>query len=1045
MKEVSQFFEYLCDLCDPEKEGKNATLRILGLSLTNNVIEILGQEIEKFPGLLNIASNNYTRGLLRNAVTTNVLVFSQTIRGILNLISTMSPYIHEQIECFILCFLRISEAKTSSNEHQELILEMFQELFRDPEFISFLYIQYDCNEQSFDLFEGICKFLSKNSFPLKEGEPINVKQILSLQCLLNILHCISERSSDENKLTQEKILELREIKNTKVKYLQCVENINNNPQKGIKSLQDLKLIKEEFDPKEFSTVLKKYSKWFTKASVSEVMKKDQNVLREYMESFDFKGLPIDEALRLLIRNFHLLGSAEVIEKITKTFATKFYEDNKETDIFENAEAAFVYTFAVTMLHSDLHNPRNISKMKLESFIKNTQYSVNLQTKKPIPREELERVYNSLLVRKFEYENSFKDEFKENVLWENILKRSQNYLKDLVIDRGIGKHMDSDMYQLIYPKIIQAIMTILEHTEDNEILEMTKQGLLDCSKIASFYKLSTVFDHLVVSLCKFTDILSISNENSVISFGNNKKAQLATKTVFTITRNYGDNLREGWKNILDFILRLYELNLLPKNILLTESFAEEVKVYSSALEKTKRERKTPTSYSFFGFFGGEEDLESKQAEEKAKLCIENCNISDLLKDAKILHEPSLEYLVKALIFKSGSFQSKDDTILSRMFCLDLLTDVSITNKDRTSKIWSYIFDHVKNLITGVIVEFEKSQKLKQELLVVMERVIISSMRFCIRLMFLDEMKNNLNQLIILLLTPNNIPSSLFKTFLPHFCSGLNVLVTNSSKYIKDTTIWSLIIDTLRIGASNKDSRSKAVEGIIQITHDIDSINLENIPNCTQAIIMIGTSNVIDMLVNFHEKMFQDKTTLSNPSQTWCKAWLSVLEGIGKLATCTDTDIRHTSLIQLQSVFLDNRVFLLPLDLIHSTFYIILFALLDQLVLVNNVQDIEETRLRAINLLAKSFLNFLNILLPNEKMNEIWSEVLVYMKKYLVDSNKSSILAEAVPELIKNLVLVLFTQNSFKEYPKLWEITKDQLEGVMPEFLKEMTNKIEEKKE
>ena len=84
-------------------------------------------------------------------------------------------------------------------------------------------------------------------------------------------------------------------------------------------------------------------------------------------------------------------------------------------------------------------------------------------------------------------------------------------------------------------------------------------------ISAHYGMSDVFDNLVISLCKFTTLLSSAEvpEQIPISFGMNLKAQLAARTVFTLAHRHGDILREGWKNILDCMLQLYRAKLLPK--------------------------------------------------------------------------------------------------------------------------------------------------------------------------------------------------------------------------------------------------------------------------------------------------------------------------------------------------------------------------------------------------------------------------------------------------------------------------------------------------
>jgi len=84
-------------------------------------------------------------------------------------------------------------------------------------------------------------------------------------------------------------------------------------------------------------------------------------------------------------------------------------------------------------------------------------------------------------------------------------------------------------------------------------------------ISAHYGMSNDFDNLIISLCKFTTLLSTADtpDNLTISFGSNPKAQLAAKTVFNLAHRHGDILREGWKNVLDCMLQLYHCKLLPK--------------------------------------------------------------------------------------------------------------------------------------------------------------------------------------------------------------------------------------------------------------------------------------------------------------------------------------------------------------------------------------------------------------------------------------------------------------------------------------------------
>ena len=47
------------------------------------------------------------------------------------------------------------------------------------------------------------------------------------------------------------------------------------------------------------------------------------------------------------------------------------------------------------------------------------------------------------------------------------------------------------------------------------------------------------------------------------YGANSKALLATRAVFSLTHKYGDILREGWRNLVECLLQLFQCRLLPQ--------------------------------------------------------------------------------------------------------------------------------------------------------------------------------------------------------------------------------------------------------------------------------------------------------------------------------------------------------------------------------------------------------------------------------------------------------------------------------------------------
>jgi len=394
------------------------------------------------------------------------------------------------------------------------------------------------------------------------------------------------------------------------------------------------------------------------------------VMRQFMDGFDFYGMRIDEALRYFISRCKISGEGQQVERIVKLLGDCYYRDNNTlfalerssstqsrvvpaVSYFTHTDQSWIMAVAIMMLHTDLHHHHNRSnRMNLDQFIVTIGYHDELRD--VIPRTELEKIYNYVRDNEFEVVTGIIDSFKNDNTWrEIIVDPSLKYFEQTFADRTeqsekdilLSYVYDMDMFQSMWGHMIMATTIILENTEDILLLELAVRGFLDSARVAATHHLHHVFDNLVITLCKFTtlldgvtppsisvinctttsqgdstypvwptnvnttttviahdgNVLSTSNNGSnlekatnspsspigmaptnntqfhqgdakvmdknraITTFGHNEKAKLACRTVFAITRKYGDNLREGWKNILDLICRMRELELLPESL------------------------------------------------------------------------------------------------------------------------------------------------------------------------------------------------------------------------------------------------------------------------------------------------------------------------------------------------------------------------------------------------------------------------------------------------------------------------------------------------
>mmetsp|Transcript_14991 Transcript_14991/g.22554 ORF Transcript_14991/g.22554 Transcript_14991/m.22554 type:complete len:436 (-) Transcript_14991:7-1314(-) len=119
---------------------------------------------------------------------------------------------------------------------------------------------------------------------------------------------------------------------------------------------------------------------------------NQKVCDALFALYDFSGKALDGALRELMMQFRLPGEAQQIDRILEKFASRYHAQNP--GVFLSADTAYVLSFSIIMLNTDLYN-QSITpdkKMTLDQFVRNNR---GINQGQDIPREVLEKLYNSV--------------------------------------------------------------------------------------------------------------------------------------------------------------------------------------------------------------------------------------------------------------------------------------------------------------------------------------------------------------------------------------------------------------------------------------------------------------------------------------------------------------------------------------------------------------------------------------------------------------------------------------------------------------------------
>jgi len=189
-----------------------------------------------------------------------------------------------------------------------------------------------------------------------------------------------------------------------------------------------------------------------------------------------------------------------------------------------------------------------------------------------------------------------------------------------------------------------------------------------------------------------------------------------------------------------------------------------------------------------------------------------------------------------------------------------------------------------------------------------------------------------------------------------------------------------------------------------------------------------------------------------SQVWRQLCLPLVSSLGRQSTNASREVRHNAISQLQRLLLGSYMIYEEKDhdQVDEIFNRVVFPLLDELlkpaVFSRDPQGMSETRLRASALLCKAFMHFeVGDTRPRVDIRLLWIQVLDLLDR-LMNTDKKDQLYEAVPESLKNVILVMNAAEILvppsaddhrdERQRTLWSATQERMDRFLPGFLAEI---------
>jgi brefeldin A-resistance guanine nucleotide exchange factor 1 len=849
--------KWLLEMVNPQTNTDQR--RAYGLTLINVALETSARMIGTVPAIAAAIGHDLCKYLLQNTQTEDVTILSLTLRVIFNLFnSSLKAHLKVQLEVFFnTIHLRIPAQETEAYEKKELVLESVVEFCSEPDLMVDLYTNYDEDLEGSDLFKQLGLFLAKGT---AKGGGYSMLDQLSLDGGVALVDSIWQRFCNPATAAEhgrgrsasgaDDTLEEDETKRDKQRMAMAAKAFNEHPRKSLPHLVGLGVIDDEKDAAQVAQFCRECN-GVDKKVLGEFMGKistpfNQEVLKEFVKTFDFTGTTLDEALRDFLVTFRLPGEAQQIDAFMCSFANRWYMGNAEK--MKHEDTAYVVAFSIIMLNTDLHND-NIKpdrKMTVEQYISmNRGIDVGGTN---VPEELLRGIYHNIKTNEIKMNPEVKtaatelDEMDDD-RWAALLRSSSSQISSVRASVGVGQEMFNTIWEPLVQSMCAGLDASLEAVvgvQQERIVFKIMQGVRRICDIADFYKLPVVVNRCLSLMCKsleaqisaLSDALGSNGAASVFR-GSGKLVLQLVDAVFSLAFGHVTVLNTSWRALLNCVLKLNSgnLKLLPSGLVELDDFVDSSgRALPSTVALLQDSQKTAGAAvdadkavgffaSIWGDEGGDDEKKAKQEQEDieatahAKLLASQCHIEELFTKSRDLPLETVKYMIDALMRCSGGdgcvpdenepasprptsqqHEMLNDELLGRVHALEWLTNVCSSNESRFDQVWPLVAQHFEHGISSVA-SASPGGSAQPSLLV--ERHVVSVLRICTMFNEYEDVDTVLATLRPL--RSKSLSISQAEILGERVTAGLLMMLKLNGPHIQQVDTWQLVFELCRMYA------------------------------------------------------------------------------------------------------------------------------------------------------------------------------------------------------------------------------------------------------
>ncbi|EPS60966.1 hypothetical protein M569_13835 [Genlisea aurea] len=634
-------FRALCKLSmkSPPKDAADPQAmkgKIVALELLKILLENAGAIFRTSERFLDAIKQYLCLSLLKNSASTLMIVFQLSCSIFISLVSRFRAGLKAEIGVFFpMIVLRVLENVAHPNFQQKMtVLRFLQKICVDSQILADIFLNYDCDVNASNIFERMVNGLLKTAQGVSPGVATTLQppqdatlKLEAMRCLIAILKSMGDwmdrqltvpdsnsakkldaaenssdtgspslsngnvdetiEGSDTHSESSSEVSDVSMLEQRRAYKLELQEGIslfNRKPKKGIEFLINANKVGNS--PEEIAAFLKNGT-GLNKTLIGDYLGEREDlslrVMHAYVDSFDFQGLQLDEAIRVFLQGFRLPGEAQKIDRIMEKFAERYCKCNPKA--FTSADTAYILAYSVIMLNTDAHNPMVREKMSAEDFISNNR---GIDDGNDLPDDYLRSLYERISKNeiKMEDDKSIRQKQSANsnrslglggILNIVMRKRGEDSMES---SDDLIRHMQEQfkekarksesifypatdlvilrfMIEVCWAPMLAAFSVPLDQSDDDVVINLCLEGFRWAIRVTAGVSMKTHRDAFITSLAKFTSLHSPSDIK--------QKNIDAIKVIATIADEDGNYLQEAWEHVLTCVSRFEHLHLLGEGV------------------------------------------------------------------------------------------------------------------------------------------------------------------------------------------------------------------------------------------------------------------------------------------------------------------------------------------------------------------------------------------------------------------------------------------------------------------------------------------------